>query len=455
MEGGGEGRGVGVELGVSWAARPLLLVLSEPALGSPLIQDLLACCTPRQDLFAPVGLPLLAPRAHRHAEELLRIGVAEQPCLPAPGAHAVELVGLDSLPRSAGPGVRRLARGARRRARVVVERAGGHRHGLRRTERGAFENGAHREDICVSLSTYGQCMPHAAATGLGLGQVPSSRPPFSRANIKFCMHVSDASDAPATGTSSTVAALASAPPSFSTTECTKRQLYNPGTATWTDAPDDPAWPVGRRGLWEALAGSAPPPPPAPAPEPEPEDSGLKFANAAPAAELLAPVFASLNVASLCPGASLDDAADFLSSQHGLATVGQIRKVIAHGDCVRPLHSLGRRLLKSSRLGYAQPFLLRLRSLVVTECEAQGEGQAQTGVTPPEAAAAAAAAAAASSPAKPPTLAAAPPGKLLVPREAEPGALLSHAVTLTLTLTLNPNPIPSPSPNPNPNPSRMR
>ena len=185
MEGGGEGRGVGVELGVSWAARPLLLVLSEPALGSPLIQDLLACCTPRQDLFAPVGLPLLAPRAHRHAEELLRIGVAEQPCLPAPGAHAVELVGLDSLPRSAGPGVRRLARGARRRARVVVERAGGHRHGLRRTERGAFENGAHREDICVSLSTYGQCMPHAAATALGLGQVPSSRPPFSRANIKL------------------------------------------------------------------------------------------------------------------------------------------------------------------------------------------------------------------------------------------------------------------------------
>ena len=159
VEGGGEGRGVGVEVGVSWAARPLLLVLSEPALGSPLIQDLLACCTPRQDLFAPVGLPLLAPRAHRHAEELLRIGVAEQPCLPAPGAHAVELVGLDSLPRSAGPGVRRLARGARRRARVVVERAGGHRHGLRRTERGAFENGAHREDICVSLSTYGQCTP--------------------------------------------------------------------------------------------------------------------------------------------------------------------------------------------------------------------------------------------------------------------------------------------------------
>ena len=135
---------------------------------------------------------------------------------------------------------------------------------------------------------------------------------------------SDASDAPATGTSSTVAALASAPgPSISITECTKRQLYNPGTATWTDAPDDPASPVGRRGLWEALAGSAPPPPTAPAPEPEPEDSGLKFANAAPAAELLAPVFASLNVASLCPGASLDDAADFLSSQHGLATVGQV------------------------------------------------------------------------------------------------------------------------------------
>ena len=164
VEGGGEGRGVGVEVGVSWAARPLLLVLSEPALGSPLIQDLLACCTPRQDLFAPVGLPLLAPRAHRHAEELLRIGVAEQPCLPAPGAHAVVLVGLDSLPRRAGPGVRRLARGARRRARVVVERAGGHRHGLRRTEGGAFEeNGAHREGyICVSLQ---QLWPVGATPG--------------------------------------------------------------------------------------------------------------------------------------------------------------------------------------------------------------------------------------------------------------------------------------------------
>ena len=146
MEGGGEGREVGVELGVSWAARPLLLVLSEPALGSPLIQDLLARCTARQDLLAPVGLPLLAPRAHRHAEELLRVGVAEQPRLAAAGAHAVVLVGLDALPRRAGPGVRRLARGARRRARVVVERAGGHRHGLRRTQSGAFEeNGAHRE----------------------------------------------------------------------------------------------------------------------------------------------------------------------------------------------------------------------------------------------------------------------------------------------------------------------
>ena len=143
------------------------------------------------------------------------------------------------------------------------------------------------------------------------------------------------------GSSSAVAAPASSPaPSFSTTEGKKRQLYNPGTATWTDAPDDPAAPAYRRGqlynpgtatwtdvgdpaspadvsddpaapgepdfgmtlqrgLWEALAGPAPPPPPAPAPapEPEPEDSGLKFANAAPAAELLAPVFVALQVAS--------------------------------------------------------------------------------------------------------------------------------------------------------------
>eukprot|EP00964_Phaeocystis_antarctica_P109907 scaffold74313_cov51-Phaeocystis_antarctica.AAC.2 len=139
MRGGREG----------WAARPLLLVLSEPALGSPLIQDLLARCTARQDLLAPVGLPLLAPRAHRHAEELLRVGVAEQPRLAAAGAHAVVLVGLDALPRRAGPGVRRLAGGARRRARVVVQRAGGHRHGLRRAQLRAFEiGGRHPRYMC-------------------------------------------------------------------------------------------------------------------------------------------------------------------------------------------------------------------------------------------------------------------------------------------------------------------
>ena len=145
-------------------------------------------------------------------------------------------------------------------------------------------------------------------------------------------------------------------PALSSTERKKRQLYNPGTATWTDAPDEPASPGGRRALWEALAGPAPPPPPAPASEPEPEDSGLKFANATPAAELLAPVFAALQVASLCPGASLDDAADFLSSQHGLVTVGQIRAAIGRGESVRPLHSLGRSLLKSSRLGACAPWL---------------------------------------------------------------------------------------------------
>ena len=138
---------------------------------------------------------------------------------------------------------------------------------------------------------------------------------------------------------------------LSSTERKKRQLYNPGTATWTD--DKPASPGGRRALWEALAGPAPPPPPA---EPEPEDSGLKFTNATPAAELLAPVFTALQVASLCPGASLDDAADFLSSQHGLVTVGQIREAIGHGESVRPLHSLSRSLLKSSRLGACAPWL---------------------------------------------------------------------------------------------------
>lgn len=104
-----------------------------------------------------------------------------------------------------------------------------------------------------------------------------------------------------------------------------------------------------------MAGPAPPPPPAPASEPEPEDSGLKFSNTTPAAELLAPVFAALQVASLCPGASLDDAADFLSSQHGLVTVGQIREAIGQGESVRPLHSLGRSLLKSSRLGACAPW----------------------------------------------------------------------------------------------------
>ena len=114
-------------MGVSWAARQLFLVL-EPALGSPLIQDLLARCTPRQDLVAPVGLPLIAPRAHRHAEVLLRLGVAEQPSLTAKRADAIVLMRLNSLPRRAGSGVRRLAAGARRRARVVVERAGRHRH---------------------------------------------------------------------------------------------------------------------------------------------------------------------------------------------------------------------------------------------------------------------------------------------------------------------------------------
>ena len=130
----------------------------------------------------------------------------------------------------------------------------------------------------------------------------------------------------------------------------------PSHATRTDAPDEPASPGGRRALWEALAGPAPPPPPAPTSEPEPEDSGLKFANTTPAAELLAPVFAALQVASLCPGASLDDAADFLSSQHGLVTVGQIRAAIGRGESVRPLHSLGRSLLKSSRLGACAPWL---------------------------------------------------------------------------------------------------
>ena len=140
---------------------------------------------------------------------------------------------------------------------------------------------------------------------------------------------------------------------LSSTERKKRQLYNPGTATWTNAPDEPASPGGRRALWEALAGPAPPPPPA---EPEPEDSGLKFTNATPAAELLAPVFAALQMASLCPGASLDDAADFLSSQHGLVTVGQIRAAIGRGESVRSLHSLGRSLLKSSRLGACAPWL---------------------------------------------------------------------------------------------------
>ena len=145
MRGGREG------WGWKWAAsaHPLLLVLSEPALGSPLIQDLLARCAARQDLLAPVGLPLLAPRAHRHAEELLRVGVAEQPRLAAAGAHAVVLVGLDALPRRAGPGVRRLAGGARRRARVVVQRAGGHRHGLRRAQLRAFEiGGRHPRYMC-------------------------------------------------------------------------------------------------------------------------------------------------------------------------------------------------------------------------------------------------------------------------------------------------------------------
>lgn len=148
-------------MGMSSAARQLFLVL-EPALGSPLIQDLLARCTPQQDLVAPVGLPLIATRAHRHAVELLRIGVAEQPSLTAKRANAIVLVpDANSLPRRAGSGARRLAAGARRRARVVVERAGRHRH--LGPQSGALElvlvvRARHRHEECTAariLVSYG------------------------------------------------------------------------------------------------------------------------------------------------------------------------------------------------------------------------------------------------------------------------------------------------------------
>ena len=69
--------------------------------------------------------PRHSPSAHRHAELVLGLRVAEQPPLHAPGARAVVLVGLDSLPRCACPGVRRRAGGAWWSAGVMVERAAG------------------------------------------------------------------------------------------------------------------------------------------------------------------------------------------------------------------------------------------------------------------------------------------------------------------------------------------
>ena len=298
-------------MGVSCTARQLFLVL-EPALGLPLIQDLLARCIPRQGLVAPVGLPFIAPRAHRHAVELLRISVAEQPSLTAKRAGAIELVGLDSLPRRAGSGVRRLAAGARRRARVVVERAGRHRHlgpqrvalelcarhrigrvgrrMRRRVPRNLVSHGhgarprRSTREARRNLTFHSSTLRWAPCWRLARRRIPTPIPPRPRPPAALPHYRAMESDAPARALSST--------------ERKKRQLYNPGTATWTD--DKPASPGGRRALWEALAGPAPPPPPV---EPEPEDSGLKFTNATPAAELLAPVFTALQVASLCPGAS--------------------------------------------------------------------------------------------------------------------------------------------------------
>ena len=81
-------------------------------------------------------------------------------------------------------------------------------------------------------------------------------------------------------------------------------------------------PADRRCLWKAMTGPAPSPPPAPAPELAPDNGGLKFPNEALAATLLVPVFATLQVASLYPCATLANASDFLSRQHGLVTVGK-------------------------------------------------------------------------------------------------------------------------------------
>ena len=75
-------------------------------------------------LLSLVPLPLHHhARAHRHAELVLGLRVAEQPRLLELGAHAVAPEGLDFLQRCACPGVRRRAGGARRGARVMVERA--------------------------------------------------------------------------------------------------------------------------------------------------------------------------------------------------------------------------------------------------------------------------------------------------------------------------------------------
>ena len=66
--------------------------------------------------------------------------------------------------------------------------------------------------------------------------------------------------------------------------------------------------------------------------------------------------------------------------------GEIRAAVARSTHAQPLHSLGRRLLWSSRLACAHPVLAKLCGAVEAECEALRDEQEQTAPAPPEAAA---------------------------------------------------------------------
>ncbi len=97
-------------------------------------------------------------------------------------------------------------------------------------------------------------------------------------------------------------------------------------------------------------------------------AALKFADTDPVASLLIPVFEQLTIVELCPGASVDEAAACLCAQD-ISTVAHLRAALAEDTLTRPVQSLGRRLLRSSRLQYAQPFFASLRDAIEAQCDA--------------------------------------------------------------------------------------